>query len=232
MKAQIELNVPKSLRGVDLEQYQKYLKVLDIEEGSEDNDLLNIKAIEIFCGLSYEDALKVKLSDFGFILQHINSLFDTKPPLTQRFSMVGTDGVEVEFGFIPKLDDISLGEYIDLDNYLTDWDNMHKAMAVLYRPVVFKKGDRYRIEDYIGTDKYSDIMKTMPVDIAMGAVIFFYRLGNNLSNHILESLQKELKDSKISQLKQTLEENGVGINQFMQSLKEMQQGLMKLQDFL
>lgn len=232
MNAQIELNVPKSLRGVDLEQYQRYLKVLDIEEGSEDADLLNLKAIEIFCGIKYEDALKLKLSDFGFILQHINDLFKEKPGLTQRFSMVGTDGVEIEFGFIPKLDDLSLGEYVDLDSYLTDWDNMHKAMAVLYRPVVFKKGDRYRIEEYRGSDRYADIMKNMPVDIAMGAVVFFYRLGSRLSSHILESLQRELKDSKTSLLKQTLEENGVGINQFMQSLKETQQNLMKLQSFL
>ena len=232
MNTSIELNVPKSLRGVDLEQYQKYLKVLDIEEGSDDNDLLNLKAIEIFCGISYEDALKLKLSDFGFILQHINELFKEKPGLTQRFSMIGTDGVEIEFGFIPKLDDISLGEYVDLDSYLTDWGNMHKAMSVLYRPVVFKKGDRYRIEEYRGSDRYSDIMKTMPVDIAMGAVVFFYRLGNSLSSHILGSLQQELKDNKTSLLKQTLEENGVGISQFMQSLKETQQNLMKLQSFL
>jgi hypothetical protein len=28
-----------------------------------------------------------------------------------------------------------LGEYIDLDAFLGDWDNMHRAMAVLYRPI-------------------------------------------------------------------------------------------------
>ena len=49
------------------------------------------------------------------------------------------NGDEVEFGFIPKLDNISLGEFVDLDSYMSDWDNMHKAMAVLYRPVTFRK---------------------------------------------------------------------------------------------
>jgi hypothetical protein len=28
---------------------------------------------------------------------------------------------------------MSFGEYIDLDTYIGDWDNIEKAMAVLYR---------------------------------------------------------------------------------------------------
>lgn len=232
MSNAIELKVPKSLRGVDLEQYQAYNKVLEIEKDSEDYDLLNMKAIEIFCGIPYDQVRQLKLADFSFVIQHINKLFDTKPPLTHRFEMIGTDGVKVEFGFIPKLDDLSMGEFIDLDNYLGDWQNMHRAMAVLYRPVVFKKGERYRIEDYEGSEKYSEIMKTMPADIAMGAIVFFYRLGSRLSNCILESLERDLKKDKNSALKQTLEENGDGISRFMRSLKETSQGLKKLQDFL
>ena len=51
-------------------------------------------------------------------------------------------------GFIPKLDDISLGEYIDIENNLSDWQKIHKAMAVLYRPVNFKLGNKYGITSY------------------------------------------------------------------------------------
>ena len=232
MSDTIELKVPKSLRGVDLEQYQAYNKVLEIEKDSEDYDLLNMKAIEIFCGIPYDQVRHLKLAEFSFVMEHINKLFDNKPPLTHRFEMEGTDGVKIEFGFIPKLDDLSMGEFIDLDNYLNDWQNMHRAMAVLYRPVVFKKGERYRIEDYEGSEKYAEIMKTMPVDIAMGAIVFFYRLGSRLSSHILESLEKDLEKGETSALKQTLGEDGDGINRFMHSLKEMSQGLKKLQGFL
>jgi hypothetical protein len=232
MNDTIELNVPKSLRGVDLEQYQQYLKVLEIEKDSEDAEIINMKAIEIFCKIPYQEVRKLKLSDFGFVVNHIDSLFSVKPPLTHRFEMVGTDGVKIEFGFIPKLDDLSMGEFIDLDNYLNDWSDMHKAMAVLYRPVVYKKGDRYRIEEYKGSDAYSEIMKTMPVDIVMGAVVFFYRLGSKLSSHILDSLEKEMKEGQTSALVQTLEEDGGGIKAFMHSLKETSQGLKKLQHFL
>jgi hypothetical protein len=54
----------------------------------------------------------------------------------------------VEYGFIPNLDDMSFGEYVDLDTYLGDWQNIHRAMAVLYRPIREKRGERYNIVPY------------------------------------------------------------------------------------
>ena len=39
----------------------------------------------------------------------------SKTPLINTFVMDG-----VEYGFIPKLDDITLGEYIDIDNNIKD----------------------------------------------------------------------------------------------------------------
>ena len=232
MEARTFLEVPKSLRAITLEQYQKYLKVLDTQEGEPDYELLNLKAMQIFCGLSLKEAYELKVTDFSFIIEHLNRLFEGKPPLTHRFSMKGTDGVEVEFGFIPKLDDITMGEFVDLDSYISDWQQIHKAMAVLYRPVKLVNREKYIIEDYSGTDKFGEVMKSMPADIAMGAVVFFYRLGMKLSKHSLESLENQMKNNKIIQQNPTLAENGDGTRQFMHSLKEMQQGLKKLQNLI
>lgn len=226
------IEVPKYLKSITLEKYQKYLKVLDDNKDSKDDELINLKALQIFCGFSLKDAYDLKLSDFGFIIRHLSELFSEKPPLTHRFSLVGDDGVEVEFGFIPKLDDITMGEFVDLDAYISDWQNMHKAMAVLYRPVVYRKKDRYLIAKYEGTDKFAEVMKYMPVDIAMGAVVFFYNLGMKLSIHLMDCLQKENQSEEITHLKRILEESGDGTAQFMHSLKETQRNLKKLQDLV
>jgi hypothetical protein len=143
--------------------------------------------------------------------------------------MSDVNGDEVEFGFIPKLDNISLGEFVDLDNYINNWDDMHKAMAVLYRPVTAQKKNHYIIEDYESSDRYSEVLKDMPIDIALGALLFFYRLGKELSSYLMDYFQKEAKDN--SHLKQALEENGVGINQYMQSLKETSSVLTELPNY-
>ena len=72
-------------------------------------------------------------------------------------------------------------------------------------------------------------MKDAPVNVALGAIVFFYRLGNVLSSYLLDSLTQNLKKDK--QLIKDLEQNGDGINQYMQSLEEMSQNLKKLQNY-
>ena len=126
----------------------------------------------------------------------------------------------VEYGFIPKLDDMTLGEYIDIDNNIKDWQNMHKAMTVLYRPVKFKKDDRYQIEEYTAEEN-PELMKQMPLDVAMGSLVFFYLLQEELLQTTLSYLSKEMEDNLTMEQRQTLEKNGVGISQSMDWLREM-----------
>ena len=235
MIKEYKLSVPQALAGITLRQYQKYLKILD-KWDKEDEVYIKTKMLQIFCGLEIEDTFKIPLNNFDFAIDVINKCFKEETPLVPRFSMSATDeyGEEtvVEFGFIPKLDEMTFGEFIDLDGYISDWDKMHKAMAVLFRPVIFKKNEFYRVMDYEGSHKYSDVMLDMPVSVAIGAMVFFYRLGSKLPSYTLDYLQQELKGKELPpQLKQTLEKNGVGINQYLQSLKKMQQRLTKLQSF-
>jgi hypothetical protein len=231
MNKSLKIEVPQTLGAIKLREYQKYLKIVDKNKDAESPDLVNMKALEIFCGISLKEAYGLKLTDFNFLVEHLNNLFNHKTPLVQRFTLKGSDGVEVEFGFMPKLEDITAGEFIDLDNYIGDWNNMHRAMAVLYRPVTFEKKGRYLIEPYEGSDKYSEIMEDAPVDIAIGAMVFFYHLGSELSRRMIVSLEKEMQSPQITPLKRTLEENGVGITQFTQSLKAMRQSLTRLRSY-
>ena len=146
---------------------------MDGKEDLEDNEFMNLKVLEIFCGVTMKQAYNLPLSEFSFIINHIVDVFKEDTPLQRDFTLTDPKGDSVTFGFIPNLDEITLGEFVDLDNYIGDWEQMHKAMAVLYRPITFRKGDLYLIEDYEGTDKYAGIMKDSPVNVALGAVVFF-----------------------------------------------------------
>ena len=73
----------------------------------------------------------------------ISELFSRKHGLVRRFKLGN-----VEFGFIPNLDDASYGEVDDIRNTISKIETWHKAMAVLYRPVVQSKGEKYMIEKY------------------------------------------------------------------------------------
>jgi hypothetical protein len=145
--------------------------------------------------------------------------------------MTGSNDVEVSFGMIPSLDEMTFGEYVDLENFMSDWDNMHKAMSVLYRPITFNKNGKYLIEDYDGTDKYWEVMKDAPVNVALGAMVFFYRLGKKLSKYTMDYLLLQQNQKGASMQEKDSERNGDGINQFMLSLEKTYQELIKSQKF-
>ena len=106
---------------------------------------------------------------------------------------------------------------------------MHKAMAVLFRPITAKKGEFYEIEEYEGSDKYAGYMLHMPANVAIGALVFFYRLGMKLSNHTIQSMLNQMEISqRLEAEKMFLQQNGVGISHFMHSLEGMLQSLTKL----
>lgn len=205
----VDINVPDSLNEITLYQYQKFEKLIQNNEASH---FVNQKTIEIFCGIELKDVARIRIADIDSLLVHLNTLLQTKPKLTRTFKL----GV-YEFGFIPKLEDITSGEFIDLENYLSDTETLHKAMAVLFRPIKSKVKDLYIIEDYEAADKYAEVLKYMPLDIALGSMLFFWTLLNDLGNALSHYIQNEVEQSEVA--KQVLEKNGVGINQFMQQLR-------------
>jgi hypothetical protein len=234
----LELRVPQALEAIKIHQYQKYVKILNnVEDKSSEEaaEFLNLKSLEIFCGLTLKESYGLPVSMFESVIKQISNCFEEPTPLIQRFSMTGSDGVTVEFGFVPKLDEISLGEYIDVEKYISDWETMHKAIAVLYRPIIAGKKGFYLIEDYDGSDRYSDIMKDAPVGVALGMIVFFYRLGKKLSLYTMDYLQKQAQEMNIKNGLQhhqkDLERNGDGINQYMDLLKEMSGELNTLPSF-
>ena len=216
----IEVNIPESLKEIKLRDYQKFVRTC---KDSNDELFIQQKMIEIFCGVPLLSVLKMKLSNVEDITNHLNNLFTKQPNLTRKFDIAG-----LEFGFISNLEKITFAEYIDLDTYIADFDNMHKAMAVLYRPIVDKRKDTYSIEEYTGSDAYSEIMEHASMEVVIGARVFFWNLSNELLTSIPTYLEKEV--SKMSTRKATnLGVNGDGINQSIHLLKETLQDLTKLQ---
>ena len=208
------LLIPNNLGEITLKQYQKYLK---IQEKNVDPYFLQCKMIEIFCNLDGKTVRLLNVLDANRIVNILNKMFEDKPRLIRTFTIGG-----IEYGLIPQLDDMSLGEYIDLDTNIGDWDNMLVAMNVLFRPISEKIGDKYLIKEYdLETkDKLTDIS----IDVVLGAVFFLHNLGIDLSKVMMDYLEENRRDSSMHH--QIFQKNGDGIKAFSQdSLKEILQDL-------
>jgi len=219
---QLQITVPTSLNEITLDQYQRFVSIM---ENNPESDFVQQKMIEIFCNVPLKLVPTIPLKEVNEIIALLNEIFNAEYKLKPIFKLGNTN-----FGFIPNLDEISLGEFSDLDAYFGKWDKMHNAMAVLYRPVVEKYKDKYNIEDYNGSVTYCDVMKHMPMDVVMGAMVFFYNLSSELMISSLNYLEKNPQVQAMID-KHNLEQNGDGIHLSMLYLKEMLEDLMKFPNY-
>jgi len=204
----LNITIPTDLSEITLRQYKHFLK---IQKSQDDENFLSAKIIEIFCKVKLEDVMQIKFNDSEYIVNTLTEMFDQKPNLVTKFKLNNK-----EYGFHPQLDDLTLGEYIDLDTFIGDWENIEKAMAVLYRPVVNKLKDKYTIEEYkVGKDQ--DILD-MPMDAVLSSIFFLWNLGIDLSKTMMNYLDKE-ETQALTQFLNS-QPNGAGITQFTDLLKE------------
>ena len=220
----LELTIPTDLNEITLGQYQQFIKV---KEATTDNEMLAEKMIQIFCGIELKEVVNIKFTEVQKLVEHFNKLFSETPKFTPTFKIK-----DMEFGFIPDLENISFGEYVDLEENLKSWETYHKAMAVMYRPIKMKRKDGHEIYKYTGTAEFSDLMKFAPLGVVLSSSVFFWNLGSELLQSTIAYLEQEItKNPKILEIlakQHNFKNNGVGINQFMHSLKEMSANLTEL----
>ena len=182
--------LPENQSEITLEQYQRYLKLLE----RTDLDIYNFnrRKLEIFTPLTFKDTENVTQVDFEFCLNQIDKALNEEVEFKNRFTLGS-----VEFGFIPNLDQItskelrqieySFSEYVDSLEYYKVVDKLNLLMAVLFRPIINKDAfGNYEIANYEGTKEYFELMKKTPLSIVNGALFFFINLSTELQNYILK----------------------------------------------
>ena len=211
----MRVTVPTSLKDISLSQYQTYLRELE-NNSDESEDYFKIKRLQIFCNLTYEQVMNIQYGSITEISNKIDEVLNSKNDYVERFIING-----INFGWIPNLDEMNYGEFLDLNNNISDWENIHIAMGVLYRPIIKELQNKYAIEPYAG-DKYHEQLKHIKMDCVVGAMVFFWNLGMDLGIATANYLEVEVNKMPLEQ-QILLQRSGVGMQQLTTSLKEMLQ---------
>lgn len=178
------INIPTSLKDITLRQFVEL----------EASDKTNEDIVQILCDI--ESTRLLSLKDFQDITDMCIEVLNQTPEFYRRFSYKGID-----YGFIPKLDNLTTAEFIDLEMYMAKPETFHKAMSILYRPVTiykrnwFKKEQPfYDIENYKGS---TEIFIDAPAVYYLGACGFFFDLMNDLGNYMTAYSTAILTRSKV-----------------------------------
>ena len=119
-----------------------------------------------------------------------------------------------EYAFHPDLNEISLGEYADLETFIKNdvEKSLPEVMAILYRPIV-EKGENgvYTIEAYDGNIRIrAEQMKKMSAQQVQNALVFFYNLGKGLLTTLPSVLIQQMKEMNQQLHQNPSPKNGVG----------------------
>jgi hypothetical protein len=173
----MKLKIPTELSEITLEQVQKIL-LIDENEDIEAFPKM-VHSVAVITGRTpheigqviYADLEKIHNNVFAMINGHKSS------PLIQKVNYLNR-----EYGFIEDVRDMETGAFIDIDemakpeNYSA---NLHKIMAILYRPIDAKIGERYRLKSYVNEhpkereERQAIFLKHMTLDVVRGASGFF-----------------------------------------------------------
>lgn len=206
----VKFTVPTSKQDVPLFQFQEFHKIQELNKDADDGAFLLEKMVSIFCNVPMQDLRHIRYDQFELVVDELNKAFEAKPKHNQIIKIAGQ-----KFGMIPNFDDISLGEYVDLDEYSKNVADYHKLMAVLYRPIVAEMNNTYEIEEYKGSSHLCDTMKHASYADTEGALLFFWNLANELLDTTSRFLQE--MDQKNTQIEQPSEESTDGISPSLRS---------------
>lgn len=211
----MEIIIPTKLSEVPLYQMVEYNSLGDLGETER-----GLKAVSIFLNLTPEQITKIPVAVINKAIGHIKVFLSESPNLQNIIEHRG-----VKYGFVPNLDDLTTGEFIDIESYQKEPKDLYKLLSVLYRPITQMEGKRYLITPYKG--EVNEQFRDLPSDVAYGALLFFYRIGSDLIAYTL----KYLHQKKAAQTKINFPKNGAGWDLSISSLEAMLLNFDKLLNF-
>lgn len=212
----VKITIPESLADIPVSQYKKFIAMATEENGDE-------QALYHFCGLTPDQQERMKIADKNRLRTQLGNVLKETPKLVQTFKHNG-----VKYGFHPKLEDISMGEYVDLDVLLKEpYKNAEQVLGILYRPITQSKFGKYLIENYDPDKHTGEGFGALGTDILLGCMLFFYRLEIALLITFLRYSQEEQKKNQPLTGKPSSQESGDGIAQSIKLLEAISRSLTK-----
>jgi hypothetical protein len=195
----MEINIPTSLKDIKMHQFIAFEK----SDKTDDDFIIHL------CEFANPKLLPKK--EYTEIVTLLKEVMQSDVEFHKIFKHDG-----IYFGFIPNLDKITANEFMHIEEYIKQPDTWNKALAVLYRPLTkrkrnwFKRGadDLYDVLPYQEENAFEKLMLDVSCVYYLGAMVFFYNLGNDLLKYMQD--YSKVLESKINE-SNTSTKNGDGM---------------------
>ena len=184
----MEINIPTSLKDIKMRQFIAFEK----SDKTDDDFIIHL------CEFANPKLLPKK--EYTEIVTLLKEVVQSDVEFHKIFKHDG-----IYFGFIPNLDKITANEFMHIEEYIKQPDTWNKALAVLYRPLTkrkrnwFKRGadNLYDVLPYQEENAFEKLMLDVSCVYYLGAMVFFYNLGNDLLKYMQD--YSKVLESKINE---------------------------------
>ena len=196
-------NLINSWADVNLESWGK---LIDLESGSQSTGA--VETLELLSDMPKKLITELPLKDAALLMGKLSEMQSEQHTVLSK--VIEIDGVE--YGMHPNLDDITLGEYADLESLITKGieKNLKEMMAILFRPIVERSGEVYTIEAYDGDITIrAEAMKKMSAEQVQNVLVFFWDFVTvflKVSPSFLQEVAQQMKEQQT----ETLQKSGDG----------------------
>jgi len=177
----IKVSIPADYSSVTVKQY------LDYKQAK--NDIERLVAVS---NLKKEQAEQIPFQHLPVLITAFEeTLLNESAKFFETITIKDKD-----FGFIPDLYAISMGEYADISTWASDVNaNIVKIMGTLYRPIDKRVGKKYTIVPHSKQNRelVEEYVEQMTLEQFNGAMLFFSTLLNELNNTSLDYLETEVQ---------------------------------------
>ena len=186
---------------------EKWIKIIAAQTGTKTKEAR--ETIAAMSDIPKPLINEMSLKDVAVIMGKLSEIQAQKD--TKLKKIIELDGVQ--YAFHPNLDDITLGEYADLENFIKIGidKSMPEIMAVLFRPIVEQEKDIYSIAAYDGNITIrAEKMKQMSAEQVQSALVFFWNFVIEFSKILPSFLVERTQEIAKSFQTKTSQKRGGG----------------------
>jgi len=182
-----EVELPEKLT---IEQYQR-LRTTDNFDKSPIDFIVGVS------GLDRDEVKYANKKDMDFVFKFLTGQY-LQNQTRKLQTIIEVEGVE--YGLMSEMTSLNFGGWVDLEFLVADGveKNLHKIMALLYRPITKKVKDGYEIGpyDHDEMNKRAEIFKNIPIEYFWGVSNFFFNLVKAYSTNMKASLEYQRTKEK------------------------------------
>lgn len=164
----------------------KFIQITEIKTDDLDEIEKNLQILSVLTGIPFEEIDELPYTEYARLASICHFIFyDDKAPVKREFTIDNIDYVMID-----DITKITTAEFVDMDSILankeTTISNLHIFLAILYRPKVNGKIEKYNSDSV--AERAEIFRNKLTCDYVISATVFSSALGQACLEYIQDYL--------------------------------------------